>query len=241
MSISMKIAIPTIALASSIAHAGVTSILTDRDYMTSGFFSMDPLVRGDNDGRLVNRVSSNSPFGTFNENTYLEFNDFYWSSFSAPIDNAVFRISLVSGGFGADSDKSNPFDISMHSLTSDPWTSIDHHATSGGGFYQDFVNTEITASSVVSTITVAGNGVYDWDITALVNDWILNGDANHSFTIALSGILDTSGGTFLQGLVNSTSPTLTGEETIGQIVIVPAPPSALLFGAFGMYAIRRRR
>ena len=129
----------------------------------------------------------------------------------------------------------------MHSLVNDPWATIDHHATSGAGFYQDFVNAEITNSSVISTTSVGGEGVYDWDITALVNDWIANGDDNHAFTIALSGIMDVSGAGFLQGLVNSTNPLLSGDETIGQIVIVPAPSSAMILGAFGCFAVRRRR
>lgn len=222
------------------AMANVT-VMTDRDYMTSGFFSFDPLVRGDNDGRGVNRVSSQSPFGTFNENTYMEFNDTDWSAFDGPVDSAVFRVQLTSGGFGADSSESNPFDISVHSLGSDPWTTIDHHATGGAGFYQNFVNSEITASSVVATTTVAGTGVYEWDITSLVNEWIANGDANFAYTIALSGILDTSGGTFLQGVVNSTDPNLTGEEVLGQIAIVPAPGVLGLLACGGLVASRRRR
>jgi hypothetical protein len=218
-----------------------TTVLTDRDYMTSGFFSMDPAVRGDNDGRAVNRVSSIQPFGVFQENTYLEFNDNDWSAFGGPVDSAIFRIEVVSGGFGADSDSETPFDISVHSVTQDPWTTIDPSLFTGVGSYQDFVNNELTSGSVVSTTTVAGNGVYEWDITALVNDWITNGDANFAQTIALSGILDTSGGTFLQGLVNSTNPGLTGAETLGQIVIVPAPAGMISFAAFGIIATRRRR
>lgn len=241
MSMIFKLAIPSIALASSIALAGPASVFTDRDYMTSGFFSLDPLVRGDNDGRGDNRVSSQSPFGTFNENTYLEFNDFDWSSMSGSVDQAIFRIGVSSGGFGADSDSENPFDISVHSLNSDPWTTIDHHAASGKGFYQNFVNDQITLDSIVSTTKVAGEGVYDWDITALVNEWIANGDANLAFTIALSGIADTSGNTFLQGLTNSSSPTLGEEATIGQIVLVPAPGMGIVLAGFGVFAARRRR
>lgn len=218
-----------------------TTVTTDRDYMTSGFFSLDPLVRGDDDGREINRVSSNQPFGTFNENTYLEFNDFDWSSLGGSVDSAVFQIEVVSGGFGADSDSENPFSISAHALAQDPWTTIDHHATSGTGFYQNYVNQYITEDTVVSTTSVAGAGVYEWDITSLVNDWIVNGDANFAQTIALSGIRDTSGGTFLQGIVNSTNPNLTGSETIGQIVVVPAPAGSLMIALFGVHAIRRRR
>lgn len=234
----------SIVTASAIAaSAGAeTTVLTDRDYMTSGFFSFDPLVRGDNDGRGVNRVSSNQPFGTFNENTYLEFNDYDWASFAGPVTSAVFRIGVVSGGFGADSSETSPFDISVHGLAQDPWTTIDHHATSGEGFYQNFVNDQITESSVISTTSVAGAGVYEWDITDLVNEWIANGDASYAYTIALSGIMDASGGTFLQGLVNSSDPSLTGEETIGQIVVVPTPAGAnLLLGVAGLAAARRRR
>lgn len=218
-----------------------TTVYTDRDYMTSGFFSMDPAVRGDNDGRDINRVSSIQPFGVFDENTYLEFNDYDWSSFAGPVDSAVFRIEVVSGGFGADSSEENPFDISLHSLSQDPWTAIDASIFGGPGSYQDFSAAHITSDSVVSTTSVAGAGVYEWDITSLVNEWIANGDASFAQTIALSGIMDTSGGTFLQGLVNSSNPNLTGDETIGQIVVVPAPASAALLGAFGVFAAKRRR
>ena len=218
-----------------------TTVYTDRDYMTSGFFSMDPAVRGDNDGRAINRVSTIQPFGVFNENTYLEFNDHDWSSFAGPVESAIFRIEVVSGGFGADSSEESPFDISVHSLAQDPWTTIDQSLFSGPDSYQDFASSHITTDSIVDTTRVYGAGVYEWDITALVNDWIVNGDANFAQTIALSGILDTSGETFLQGVVNSSNPGLTGSETIGQIVVVPTPAGMILFAGFGVIASRRRR
>jgi len=218
-----------------------TTVYTDRDYMTSGFFSMDPAVRGDNDGRAINRVSTIQPFGVFNENTYLEFNDHDWSSFAGPVESAIFRIEVVSGGFGADSSEVSPFDISVHSLAQDPWTTIDQSLFSGPDSYQDFASSHITTDSIVDITRVFGAGVYEWDITALVNDWIVNGDANFAQTIALSGILDTSGGTFLQGVVNSTNPGQTGAETIGQIVVVPTPAGMILFAGFGVIASRRRR
>lgn len=240
MSLTTKSAVLVITAGVTPLVAG-TTVYTDRDYMTSGFFSMDPAVRGDNDGRQVNRVSTIQPFGVFDENTYLEFNDYDWSSLGGPIDSAVFRIEVVSGGFGADSSEESPFDISLHSLTQDPWLAIDPSLFSGPNSYQDFASSQITSGSVISTTAVAGEGVYEWDITALVNDWILNGDSNFAQTIALSGILDDSGSTFLQGLVNSTSPTLDGTETIGQIVIVPTPASAIIFGAMGLIASGRRR
>ncbi|MGJ8636335.1 MAG: hypothetical protein ACSHX5_05785 [Phycisphaerales bacterium] len=231
------------AMLATIVTASVadTTIVTDRDYMTSGFFSADPQVRGDNDGRGVNRVSSINPFGVFNENTYLEFNDTDWSSFDGPVDSAIFQVEMVSGGFGADSSEENPFAVSLHSLQNDPWTTIDHLAHSGPSYYQSFVNSEITSSSVVATTSVAGSGVYEWDITALVNDWIVNGSSNFAYTIALSGILDTSGSTFLQGIVNSSDPSLTGSETIGQIVLVPAPGALACIAGAGLFASRRRR
>lgn len=230
----------SLGLAAAPLIAG-TTVYTDRDYMTSGFFSMDPAVRGDNDGREINRVSSIQPFGVHDENTYLEFDDFDWSSLGGPVDSAVFRIEVVSGGFGADSSEENPFDISVHSLSQDPWTAIDPALFSGPGSYQGFAAEQITSASVVSTTSVGGAGVYAWDITSLVNDWIANGDAHYAQTIALSGIMDASGGTFLQGLVNSSSPSLTGSETIGQIVIVPAPATSLLLSAIGICAMKRRR
>ncbi|MDF1869859.1 MAG: hypothetical protein P1U30_05665 [Phycisphaerales bacterium] len=96
----------------------VTTVCTDRDYMTSGFFSADPQVRGDNDGRGVNRVSSINPFGVFNENTFMEFNDHDWSSFAGLVDSAVFRVEMVSGGFGDDSSEENPFEVSLNALRS---------------------------------------------------------------------------------------------------------------------------
>ena len=229
-----------VAISSTYANAD-TTIYTDRDYMTSGFFSMDPFVRGDNDGRATNRVSSSNPFGVHNENTFLEFDDYDWSSFEGPVDSATFRIEVISGGFGADSAADNPFDISVHSLNNNPWTTIDHMLPSGAGSYQEFVASEITSSSVVSTTTVAGVGVYEWDMTSLVNEWIANGDTNYAFTIALSGIMDTSGSTFLQGLVNSSAPGLTGEETIGQITVVPTPSGLALIAGGGVLAMGRRR
>ncbi|MEM9167589.1 MAG: hypothetical protein AAGB48_11290 [Planctomycetota bacterium] len=225
---------------SSPAAAQPTEIPVARDYMSTGFFfsSSADFYRGDENpsGRSANRVSSATIAGVTGENAYFEF-DFDGLGFTAPVQQAFFRVEVV-GGFFTDPTPGNPTEVSLHSLSADPLDVVDDTISSGPGSWREFRDNEITVSSIASTTSVTGLGVFDWDITDLVNEWIANGDSNIAYSIAASTLLDTDFEP-AAAFVNSTWSGLTNEVTAR--IVIPAPASALLLGLTGLAATRRRR
>ncbi|MEM7229088.1 MAG: hypothetical protein AAF432_09775 [Planctomycetota bacterium] len=224
------------------ATAGVTEIFVDQDYMSSGFFQSD-FLRGEeaNSGRAVNRTTSPTIFGVTGETSYFDF-DFDPSAFSGPILQATFSVETAVNGFFPDPDPSNPSEISLHRLTSDPLAAIDQSLASGPGSWLEFRDSQITTSSIESTTTVDGLGVFSWDVTSLVNEWIQNGDSNFAYTFGMSALLDPEGGAAV-GFVNSSFSGLGGDEFIARISItaVPGPGGLVLLSISGLAARGRRR
>ena len=217
------------------AQAGPAVLEVADDYMTSGFFQSN-YIRGDENpsNRAVNRATSETIFGVTGESTYFGF-DFDPASFSGPVAQAVFQVEVVANGFFGDPSATNPAEISLHSLTADPLAAIDDNVQSS---FIDFRDAQLTNASVVSTTSVDGLGVFEWDVTALVNEWIANGDTNLAYTFGMSAVLDADPGTAI-GFVNSSSSALTDELT-GRIVFIPAP-GTLALSMIAMPVVARRR
>ncbi|MEM9066055.1 MAG: hypothetical protein AAGB51_11255 [Planctomycetota bacterium] len=220
------------------ASAQVFDIPVARDYMSSGFFGSD-FLRGEEapSGRATNRVTSPEIFGVTGETTYFEF-DFDPTVFSGPVTEAFFQVETVATGFFPDVSAVNPAEISLHSLTADPLAAVDQSLGSGTGSWLDFRDSQVTTSSIVSTTTVDGFGIFSWDITSLVNEWIANGDTNFSYTIATSALLDPEGGAAV-AFVNSSFSGI-GDAFTARITVVPAPGLGLL-GGVGLLCVGRRR
>ncbi|MEM1329135.1 MAG: hypothetical protein AAGG07_01100 [Planctomycetota bacterium] len=222
------------------AIAQPSEILASQDYMSSGFFTSD-FLRGEeaNSGRASHRATSPTIFGVTGETAYFAF-DFDPMAFAGPVSEAVFRVETVAPGFFAEPSPESPADISIHSLTADPLASVDQSLAGGAGSWLDFRDSQITTSSVVSTTSLDGLGVFDWDITSLVNEWIANGDSNFAYTIGTGALLDEDGGA-AAAFVNSSYIGLTGDEVTARIVIIPAPGALALLGMGGVACVRRRR
>lgn len=221
--------------------AGPVTFGVERDYMSSGFFQGNT-IRGDEapSTRRVNRATSPGIFGVTGETSYFGFG-FDPSLFAGPVALAVFRVEVVANGFFADPSSGNPAGVSLHSLTADPLSSIDEDLPSGPGSFVDFRDAQITTGSVVSTATVDGLGVFEWDITGLVNEWIANGNGNFAYTIGTSVLLDPDPDTAV-GFINSSFSGLSGEELTARIVVVPgAGAGVLVLAGLGAGCVRRRR
>ncbi|RNC81104.1 MAG: hypothetical protein ED559_04705 [Phycisphaera sp.] len=227
------------SIAAASASAQPSDIPVQYDYMSSGFFQSDYL-RGDeaNSTRGVNRATSPTIFGVTGETSYFGF-DFDPAQFSGPVQSASFQVEVVANGFFGDPSPANPADISIHSLSADPLVAIDENIASGPGSWVEFRNNEITTSSIVSTSTVDNLGVFSWDITDLVNEWIANGDTNFAYTIGTSALLDTNPETAI-GFVNSSAASLDPGAFTARIVI-PTPASGVIALTGGIMALRRRR
>lgn len=220
-----------------VAHADVTFHVSE-DYMTSGFFQSAPFVRGQEaeSSRAVNRVTSGSIFGLVGENAYFNF-DFDASQFDGPVTGARFVVETALGGFGADPTDENRASVSVHSVSANPLDAID---LTSAASWQQFRADELTSASVVDTVDVGDVGIYEWDVTGLVNAWIAGGDSQYAYTIATSSI-HHEGDDFFLGFVNSSAVGEEGAPLTARLVIVPAPGMGALLLSCGVVAGRRRR
>ncbi|MEM7754090.1 MAG: hypothetical protein AAF297_00475 [Planctomycetota bacterium] len=228
-----------VSATAAVGLAEASEIPVAQDYMTSGFFQSN-FVRGQEPGstRASNRATSETIFGVTGETAYFSF-DFDPSLFSGAVPKATFVVESVSTGFFTDPSPGNPTEVSIHSLTADPLASIDINAPSGPGSWIDFRDSQITTSSIVTTTSVDGLGVFEWDITSLVNEWIANGDSNFAYTIGTSALLDEEGEAAV-AFVNSSWDDLSDEVT-ARIVVIPAPGVGAVLAAAGLVCTRRRR
>ncbi|MEM8681058.1 MAG: hypothetical protein AAGF97_17065 [Planctomycetota bacterium] len=204
------------------------------DFMSSGFFTSD-FLRGEeaSSPRDTNRVTSEVIFGVPGETAYFGF-DFNPAAFSGPVSQATFSVENVTAGFFPDVSDSNPAEISLHRLTADPLTAVNQSLASGPGSWVDFRDAQIVTDSIVDTISISGFGENSWDVTALINEWIANGDTNFAYTLGTSALLDPEGDAAV-AFVNSSFSGLTGNEVTAQIsVLVPetATVGPLLLAAF---------
>ena len=218
---------------------GQTTVPVAQDYMSSGFFRSD-FLRGEemDSGHSVHRTTSPVISGVTGETTYFGF-DFDWASFGGSVPGATLRVETVANGFFPDPDPSNPAEISVHTLTADPLLVVDQSLPDGPGSWLDFRDTQIIPGSIISTTTVDGLDVFEWDVTAVVNDWIANGDANFAFTVGMSALLDPEEAA--DGSVNSSFAGLDPSLGTAESIVVPAPASLMALGGIAAFVGRRRR
>ena len=210
----------------------------DEDIMTSSFFFPPNSVRGyAGEGRDVFRVSNNDAFGvTGAETIYLSFQSADLSSYVNPIEKAILTMTSVDGGFNANASGGNPFTVSAHAVDTNPIISITDDTNPGGTIdWLTFYNLNIQTASPNSFVAVEGFGQIEFDVTSIVNDWIIG--ANNELFIALTGKNDTSGNDFLHGFLNNTE---TPDSTFLTINPIPEPTTGMLT-LFGLALTLGRR
>lgn len=221
-------AFAALVLAASSYPAAAASIVSPlEDVMTSAFFfppgTPDAVQGFAGDDRSAFRVSNDSAFGVGPETIYVTFDPADFAGFSNPV-RATLSVQSVSGGFGADANATNPFTVSAHGVTADPIASITDDTNPGGPIdWFDFFNNNIQAVDPLAVTAVNGFGTFEFDVSAVVNDWIAG--ANTVFALALTGKNDSSSGDFLHGFLNNTeSP----GATFLRVQQLPEPSSVLL-------------
>lgn len=224
-----------------------TIVEVEHDFFTTAWAFGAPYVRDDGrptlgvstpDPFLNSNGGANGPVGLWEETTYFTF-DFDPGAFSGPVPSAVLQVETFLRPFGTIPSATDPFGISAHRVTGDP-LSIDPSVSTGTDSFFEFKSTEIGAAE--DTVFVTGEGIYEWDVTDLVNEWILNGDVNFDYSIAMTGRIgnlpDTASSGFFHAFANS------GGGSGGlpaQLVIVPAPATLAMLATGSLLARRRRR
>ena len=214
------------------------TISPTEDVITSAFFQGTDLVRGyAGDNRPTLRVSSDNAFGFGPEQIYVQFSAVDIAPFTNPVSNASLSLTSVTGNFGADASATSPFIVSAHAVNANPFTSIiDDTNPQGTTAWDDFFANNIFTASPEALTVVDGFGVFDFDVTDIVNDWISG--SNQEFVIALTGTNDVQiGDGFLHGFSNNTEAP---GSTFLTVSAVPEPSSAILLALPMAFMITRR-
>lgn len=214
--------------------ASTVVVSPSSDFFTSAWAFGAPYVL--DAGRDQLGISTSSPFGmgsapdyAWEETTYLKF-DLASLGLISPVTSAILTFDTVSrSGIPADG---LGVVISAHYLLSDPG-SIDPMVA---GSYVSFKNTQI--AGIVDSVSTTAFGTYSLDLTALVNEWIVNGNSNYAFATALTGRAgneeNPDGWVAIVNSGYSGAPSLT-------ITTVPEAASSLLMGASVFLLAHKRR
>jgi hypothetical protein len=224
---------------SSISIAAVYA--PDEDVMSSGFFQGTNQIRGYvGDVRPTFRVSTSTAFGIGREAIYLDFSSIDLSSYNGSTITATLTMTSTIGGFGADASAGNPFTVSAHGVDTNPLTNITDDGNGGTITSSDFYDNNILAANVAASTSVDSFGLINFDVTALITDWISG--VNTLQFIALTGKNHT-GADFLHGFHNN-SDTLADEGfTYLEVTAVPLPAAVWLFASalIGLAGVARRK
>lgn len=216
-------------LAVAVTAPAATIVAPTEDVMTSAFFFGPNFVRGyAGDDRPTFRVSSDNAFGTGPETVYIGFDPSDFAAYGAPVASAVLSMQSVDGGFGANAGPADPFLVSAHAVDADPFTSITDNTNPGGLIaWDDFFASNIEAADAAAATVINGFGAVEFDVTALVNDWI--GGTNSVFAIAVTAKNDpqtgNGGSGYLHGFLNNTE---VPGSTFLTVNAVPEPTSLLI-------------
>lgn len=240
MSFTKNLLVATVVAVSITSITQAATVLAPvEDVMTSGFFSGSNLVRGyDVDDRSVHRVATENPFGTVaSETVYLSFDAAAIGALTGSV-TATLTVQSADGGFSANAGPGSPFTVSAHAVDTDPLTAITDDTNPGGPIaWSDFYANNILAADAAAFTAVEAIDVpVDFDVTAVVNDWISG--ANTVFTLALTGKNDSSGSDFLHGFLNNSEAP---GSTFLTITAVPEPTSIVLFSLFSVVSLAVRR
>ena len=243
----MKTTFALAALATGLgfAHAAAANTINPtEDVMTSSFFQGANSVRGyPGDNRPVMRVSTDAAFGNAGAETiYLSFDAADFAAFSGPV-NATLTLQSIEGGFGADASATNPFTVSAHAVSADPFASITDDTNPGGSIsWLDFYTHNILAADSAASTVINSFGAVSFNVSGIVNSWI--DGSNTVFSIAMTGKNDTSGTDILHGFLNNNDTAGAFGSTYLTVTAVPEPETyAMLLAGLGMtgWMVRRRK
>ncbi len=236
-------ALALIASAIVVLPSEASVVPVESDFFTTAWAFGAPYVR--DAGRDSIGVTSPNPFqfdtgpdNVWEETTYFTF-DFNPAEYSTPVSSALLQVETVLRASGSYPTPTEAFSISAHRVLDDP-TTIDPNLNSGPGSYVEFKNNKIGA--VEDTVALNSEGVFSWDVTDLVNEWIANGDANFDYSIAMTGRVGNPADTDSTGAFHAFVNQEGGLGGVNAQIVIPEPATlaSLALGALALLGRGRR-
>lgn len=202
------------------------------DFYTSPFGTIT-----DNERLLINNDGAAGGSGSFEFISYMKFD--LVDLPTTPVAEAWFSLDkYCRAGFSC-TDASNSMEVSVQRITADVESS---NATT--------LNSSLAGE--VARVSIGVDGVYSWNITSLLNDWITGTETNYGF--AITGRFDTLSDPDGDGTLNlyndyfvSSGPYADpahsgfGPRITPSVVPVPAAMWLMASGLLGLVGVARRQ
>lgn len=187
---------------SSRAEAATVIIESERAAFSSGFFFGNPALRGHeaNSASTVLGVSAfpygpgSDAFGLAPEVTFFGFSLSQFENLdAASVVSVTFEATTVFRNFQLPVPSgSNPVSINARGVSADPFSVIVSTASRNAFYSQSLLPPDAAAATVVS-----GEGLYGWDVTPLVEQWL-----NDPGAVPVLAMTGEPNGNFLHGFRN---------------------------------------
>lgn len=162
------------ALAAALSLTSTSALsasLLGSDDVVADFYTFPYGAGGvsDNERLLVNNAGAANPPDPSQFHGFVKFD--LTDLPTTPVASAYFSLDkYCNPGFSC-TDDSNSMEVSLVSITTDV-AGQDHAA----------LIANIATGTVVDTVAVGADGIYNWDVTSLVNEWI-GGATNYGFAL----------------------------------------------------------
>ncbi len=225
-----------LAITVSLASASASAWMLDANDVIADFYTSPFGTITDNERLLMN---NDGAVGGSNGFEFISFMKFDLSDLpTAPVAEAWLSLDKYCRTGFTCNDGSNSMDVSIQRVTADVEIS-------------DAMILNGSLGDEVARVSVSADGIYSWNITDLVNDWVSGIETNYGF--ALTGRfdsinVDSNGDAIIYNdyFVSSGSYDNSANSSFGPRItpsVVPAPAAVWLMGSglLGLAGIARRR
>lgn len=226
-----------IALITSLASPAASAWILDTSDVVADFYTTPFGTSTDNERLLINNDGAVGGSGGFEFIGFMKFD--LLDLPATPVTEAWFSLDKYCRGSFSCTDASNSMDVSVQRITADVESA-------------DVATLNASLAAEIARISVAADGIYSWDITSLVNDWITGAESNYGFAITgrFDSLSDPDGdgdlNLYNNYFVSSGPYTDAPHSGFGPRIspsVIPVPAAVWLMGSglLGLVAVARRK